>query len=454
MARSFLTAVNLNQNELQNPRIQNLASAPGSPVVGQIYHDTVLLASYIWNGSAWVSADASKLSGTIPNTALATNPLARANHTGTQVSATISDLATVVQGYHLNQFAVPTANVPMAGFKLTGLNTAPTASGDSAEYSWVVARNLNAIAAATATSANVPMAGFKFTGLGTPSGAGDSAEYSWVLARPLSAFATPIANLAMGGFKLTGLATPTTAGDSAEYSWVISQVQSAAAGIASKQPVRLIATTNNALSGLGAIDSVTPIAGDRVLVTGQTTTTANGVYLAASGAWTRTTSEGPAPGELEAGALWLVTEGTTNTGTQWRCSNTGVITIGTTAIAVVQFGAASSYSAGIGILLTGSVFSAVPNPAAGSGIIVSMGGISVDTAVVARKYATSIGDGSSTSYVVTHSLGTQDVIMQVRQVATPYAEVECDMQSTSTTTSTFVFTVAPTTNQYRVMVIG
>ena len=409
MARKFLTNIDLNQNQILNSVDQNLASAPSSPVAGQSYFDTVLLAEYFYNGTAWVSADASKLSGTIPNSALTTNPLARANHTGTQLASTISNLASTVQAYTLNLFATPVANIPMGGYKFTGLNTAPST-------------------------------------------AGDSAEYSWVLGRPLNAFAVPTASIPMAGFTLTGLATPTASGQAAEYSWVIGQVQSAAAGIASKYPVQVISTANITLSGLQTIDGYTTLSGDRVLVTGQTAGSANGVYNAGSGAWARTTIEGGSPGEIEAGALWLVVNGTTYGGTQWRCANTGSIVVGTTSISIIQFSAGSVYAAGNGLSLTGTTFAV--NPVASGGILAVAGGVQVDTTIVARKFSSTIGDGSSTSIIVTHNLGTQDVMMQVKMTASPYSEVECDMAATSTTTSTFAFAVAPASGAYRAMIVG
>jgi hypothetical protein len=70
------------------------------------------------------------------------------------------------------------------------------------------------------------------------------------------------------------------------------------------------------------------------------------------------------------------------------------------------------------------------------------------------KYATNVGDNSATAIVVTHSLGTRDVDVVLKRNSTPWDVVECDVEATSTTTVTLRFSVAPTTDQYRVTVIG
>jgi hypothetical protein len=76
------------------------------------------------------------LAGAISNGKLATNPLARANHTGTQAAATISDFDTQVRTNRLDQMAAPTAAVPMNTQKITGMGD-PTAAQDAATKAYV-----------------------------------------------------------------------------------------------------------------------------------------------------------------------------------------------------------------------------------------------------------------------------------------------------------------------------
>lgn len=59
--------------------------------------------------------------------------LSRTNHTGTQLAATISNLAAIVKAYRLDEFAAPTAAVPLNSQKITGLANG-TVSSDAAAF--------------------------------------------------------------------------------------------------------------------------------------------------------------------------------------------------------------------------------------------------------------------------------------------------------------------------------
>ena len=157
------------------------------------------------------------------------------------------------------------------------------------------------------------------------------------------------ADQSMGGFKLTNVATPTAGTDATNKDYV----DNLAAGLSWKDSVRCATTGNITLSGLQTIDGITVAAGERVLVKAQTTASENGIYLAASGAWTRTT-DADAADELD-GAAAFVEEGTVAANTMWTQTGDG----GTFAVnsVWVQFAATVSLTAGAGLLDTGGTWS-------------------------------------------------------------------------------------------------
>jgi len=79
--------------------------------------------------------------------------------------------------------------------------------------------------------------------------------------------------------------------------------------------------------------------------------------------------------------------------------------------------------------------------------------VAINTDVVVRKYTTVIGDGATTSITVTHSLNTRDITVGIYDAST-YAEVMCDVTHTTVNTVTFAFSIAPSSNAYRVVIHG
>jgi hypothetical protein len=127
-----------------------------------------------------------------------------------------------------------------------------------------------------------------------------------------------------------------------------------------KQAVRVISVANVTLSG-GApnqVDSVNLTIGDRVLVNGQSTGSQNGIYevdvvgTGSNGTWIRSTDTN-ATGELQAGTIVMVTEGTVYKDTQWKLTTNNPIIIGTTALTFEQnsaFAFGNVYADGTAVL--------------------------------------------------------------------------------------------------------
>lgn len=164
---------------------------------------------------------------------------------------------------------------------------------------------------------------------------------------------TMTAALNFGGFLASNAATPVSAGDLTTKAYVDQKT----GGIGGIHGVRILAASNIApLSGLAAIDGVTPIAGDFILNTAQTTASQNGPWVAAAGAWARP-SWWAAASTVSEGQYFIVAEGTTYADTKFFLTTIGVITVDTTATAFVRDNSGTAYTNGTGLGLAGTTFS-------------------------------------------------------------------------------------------------
>lgn len=251
--------------------------------------------------------------------------------------------------------------------------------------------------------------------------------------------------------RLIHIADGSAADDAASWG----QVQQLIAGLEWKADVTAASTANVSLAAPGAsMDGYAFNNGDRVLLKNQTTQTQNGVYVwsGATSALVRAT-DADASSELNNATVFVV-NGTVNAGTAWTQVTKNPV-LGTDNLVFNQFGAGVTYSAASngGLSLSGTAFS-IKLPGSGViGLIVDSTGIYIDVSVVVQKKAFNVGDGSSTSIALTHSLGTRDVTVSL-QDATSHAFVMTDWVATDANTVTLSFAVAPTSNQYRATIHG
>lgn len=166
----------------------------------------------------------------------------------------------------------------------------------------------------------------------------------------LTDLAAPSADYSMDNFKLTNVATPTADGDAANKSYVDSVAQ----GLDIKASVLAATTANITLSGTQTIDGIAVTVGSRVLVKNQSAASANGIYVVASGAWTRATDT-DIWNELVS-AFVFVEQGASQADSGWVCTADAGGTLGTTPITWAQFSGAGTYTAGTGLTLSGGEF--------------------------------------------------------------------------------------------------
>lgn len=230
----------------------------------------------------------------------------------------------------------------------------------------------------------------------------------------------------------------------------VAQLNAAIEGLAWKDSVRVSTQGNIDLSSPGAtIDGITMVSGDRVLVRAQTTTADNGIYIwnGAAVAMTRSLDTSTAA-ELEQ-AVTTVEEGT-NAGSSYRQTAVN-FTLGSGAVSWTSFGtgagSASESSAGIIEIATQA------ETDTGTDDLRAITPLKLATSpYAAKKFQANIGDGSATSYTVTHNFATRDVTVEVYRNSGNFDTVLVEVQRGSTNAVTIVFDTAPTTNAYRVLV--
>jgi len=167
----------------------------------------------------------------------------------------------------------------------------------------------------------------------------------------------------------------------------------------------LTATYNNGSSGVGAtltnsgsqaafaVDGITPIQYDRILVKDQTTAIQNGVYQltnlgSGSTNWVLTrTTDCDTTGEFNSGVFFFVEKGTENADNGFVMSQDTAITFGSTAITFSQFSGAGQITAGNGLAKTGDTLTVNT----GTGITITGDNVVIDTAWAGQAAITTVG---------------------------------------------------------------
>ena len=397
MAMLFVTNLDLGKNELQNARVQNLGSAPTSPVEGQIYYDTGDDTIYFRNASAWVD-----IGGPGDITAVVAGTGLTGGATSGSATLTLANTAVTAAGYG-SATQVGTFTVDAQG-RLTAAANATIAVASTAvtDFTEAVQDVAGALVAGTANEVNV---------------AYDDAAGTLTIGQPddvtIGGVLTVTGNLVVNGTTTTVNSTTmsvddpivTLGGDTAP-----SSDDNKDRGVEFRYH-----TGSAAKVGYFGYDDST---GYFTYIPDATNTS-----------------------EVFSGTQGTISALAYNIGANAVLSGT---TLGSTIVT-------SSLTA-VGTIATGTWEA--------TDVAVAHGGTGASTAAAARtnlgattKVTGTIGDGSATAIAVTHSLGTDDVLVEVYD-ASSKETVICDVDRTSTNAVTLTFASAPASNAYKVVIIG
>jgi hypothetical protein len=311
--------------------LKKLASDPSEVEAGFMYYNTTTSKIRVYNGSSYV-----EVGGSLVGQTLNTSNIIVGNGSNVSAAVDTSSLggitATTAGGLVINANSITNSMVNTAAgialSKLAALTGSRALQSDSGGI----------ITPATTTS----------TELGFLSGTTSSVQTQINSKLSLSG-GTMTGVINHGGFEATNAADPTSATSLATKGYVDAIKQ----GLDVKDSVRAATTANITLSGAQTIDGVSVIAGNRVLVMAQTASANNGIYVAAAGAWARST-DADTSAKVTSGMFTFVEEGTANGNSGYVLITADPIVLGTTSLSFTQFSGAGAIVAGNGLSKTGN----------------------------------------------------------------------------------------------------
>jgi hypothetical protein len=411
----FLNNIDLNGNELRNVKLQNLASAPTSPTptAGVVYYDTAANTIRYYSSGAWV-------------TVASTGTLAQfAATTSAQLAALISDETGTGALVFANTptFVSPILGTPTSA-TLTNATGLPVATGISGLGTGV------ATFLATPSSSNLISAITDETGTGSLV-FGTSPAITTSITTGSTTFA--LVNTTATTVNFAGDATTVSIGAATGTTTINNNT---------------VVTGNLTVNGTTTTVNSTVVTVDDILI-----------ELGAVATPTDVTAEG---GGINLLGLTNKTITWVGTNTAWTSSENFDLVTGKT-YKINGTNVLSSTTLGSGVVSSSltSVGTITSGTWTGTTIAVANGGTGATTAAGAKtnlgfttKFADAIGDGSATSFTVSHGLASRDVQVYVYETSSPWERVFPDVKHTSTSVVTLEFAVAPTSAQYRVVVIG
>jgi hypothetical protein len=468
MARLFVTNIDLNKNELLNARIQNLASAPSSPVLGQIYYDSSNNTMYYYNGLTSPNGPWMPMSGSteVIQDILGSSIVGGVGLTSTYVDSTgiltvDLDNTAVTAGSYGSTTKIPTFTVDAQG-RLTAASEADVATnlsiaGDTGTdtvnlltdtltvaggegIDVAVTNNTVTVSAEDATSSNKGIASFDSTDFTVASGA-------------VTLNAERVQDI-VGGM----IDSNTESGISVTYDDTNGKLDFNVA-----DPTITLSgdvTGSATMTNLGDVTITTTVAPNSVALGTDTT----GDYVQNIQGTANEVTVSPTSGEGSTVTIGLPDDVsiTNNLTVGGNLNVTGTInSVNTTQVNIVDnkinlntdFTGAPTTDAGIRVERgTEADVEVLWNEASDKWTLTNDG---TNYHAIARKYAADLANPSSQTFLqVNHNLGSLDVTVQVFETAGSKALVETDVERTSTDAITLRFATAPASGAYRVVITG